>query len=86
MNPAWKLRELAGVHQGNELVGDRPGPPRPADWQRPRSGTQRAENHSVGRFTLSNDDARQATIDVLVYNLHTGSAGAGMVKKRKPPK
>ncbi len=45
--------------------------------------TRRGENHSAGRWTLTSDDARQATIHVLVYNLFSGSAGARMLKKPK---
>lgn len=43
---------------------------------------ERAANHFVARFTIPSDAARQAEIDVLVYNLYVPDPGKRMVKRR----
>jgi hypothetical protein len=43
-----------------------------------------AANHFVARFTVPSDDARQASIHVLVYNLHVSEPGKRMVKRQQP--
>lgn len=41
----------------------------------------RGDNHFVSRFAIPSDDARQATIHVLVYNLFTAQPGKRTVKR-----
>jgi hypothetical protein len=45
---------------------------------------QRAANHFVARFSILSDTARQATLHVLVYNLHVADPGGRVVKKKGP--
>jgi hypothetical protein len=45
----------------------------------------KSENHFVARFTIPSDTARQATIQVLVFNLYTPEV-AKRVVKRQPMK
>lgn len=43
----------------------------------------RSPNHFVARFTIPSDDARQATIHVLAYNLFVADQGRRAVKRPK---
>lgn len=46
---------------------------------------ERAANQFVARFSIPSDDARQASIHVLVYNLYVVEAGRRMVKRKTKP-
>jgi hypothetical protein len=47
------------------------------------SAQKGADNHTQARFSIPSDDARQATIHVLVYNLYTAAPGRRTVKRAK---
>lgn len=51
------------------------------------SGTLRelAANQFAARFAIPSDDARQASVHVLVYNLYVAEAGRRVVKRSKKP-
>lgn len=49
----------------------------------PGSLQTRAANHFVARFTIPSDDARQASIHVLVYNLYVSEPGKRMVRRQQ---
>ncbi len=49
----------------------------------PRSLQTKAANHFVARFTIPSDDARQASIHVLVYNLYVSEPGKRMVRRQQ---
>ena len=46
---------------------------------------ERAANHFLTRFTIPSDDARQANIHVLIYNLFVPDPGRRTVKRQKGP-
>jgi hypothetical protein len=46
-----------------------------------KMGQGKGENHVVARFAIPSDDARQATIHVLVYNLYVTEPGKRTVKR-----
>lgn len=46
---------------------------------------ERAANHFLTRFTIPSDDARQANIHVLIYNLFVPDPGRRTVKRQKEP-